>query len=273
MPRLLESWQIASVGIESAELIGLRTLLRRWTDLKSMMTGTILNAAGILIGGIAGLTLTRQMPARTQYTVKVLLGIFTIFIGLKMTFSSLGPGFGLVLKQLFIVVLALTLGRIVGRLVRVQKGLNFMGQYAQKRIATPDPSNQLSEGFVTCTILFCVGPIAILGAVQDGLDGQWQTLGIKAVMDGLATMAFVSMFGWGVILSVIPVVAYQGTLTLGARFLAPHLENPALLESVSATGGMLVFCVALIILEIRRIELGDYLPALAFAPVITWLWS
>lgn len=178
----------------------------------------------------------------------------------------------MVFKQLFIVVLSLTLGRLLGRWMRIQKGLGHLAQYAQKAIATPNRDNRLSEGFLTCTILFCVGPIAILGSVQDGLDGQWQTLGIKAVMDGLATMAFVSMFGWGVILSVIPVVAYQGTLTLGARWLAPHLENPALLESVSATGGMLVFCVALIILEVRRIELGDYLPSLVVAPLITWVW-
>jgi hypothetical protein len=115
--------------------------------------------------------------------------------------------------------------------------------------------------------------MAIIGSVQDGVDGQWQTLGIKGVMDGLATMAFVSTFGWGVILSVIPVVAYQGTLTLAAKLLAPMLENHALLDSVNATGGMLLFCVALVILEIRRIELGDYLPSLIFAPLLTWWWA
>jgi uncharacterized membrane protein YqgA involved in biofilm formation len=92
-------------------------------------------------------------------------------------------------------------------------------------------------------------------------------------MDGLATMAFVSTFGWGVMLSVIPVVAYQGTLTLGAKFAAPLLENHALLDSINGTGGMLLFCVALIILDLKKIELGDYLPSLLFAPLLTWLWS
>ena len=142
--------------------------------------------------------------------------------------------------------------------------------------ANPDKPQRWSEGFITCTILFCVGPMAILGAIQDGLDGQWQTLGAKALIDGLATMAFVGMFGWGSILAVIPVVAYQGSITLAAKLLAPVLQDPAnapLLASINATGGLLVFCIAMIILEIKKFELADYLPSLAFAPLITWLWK
>jgi uncharacterized membrane protein YqgA involved in biofilm formation len=90
-------------------------------------------------------------------------------------------------------------------------------------------------------------------------------------MDGLATMAFVTTFGWGVMLSVIPVVAYQGTITLSARFLGSLLEERGLIDSLNATGGMLVFCIALVILELKKIELADYLPSLAFAPLLTWL--
>jgi uncharacterized membrane protein YqgA involved in biofilm formation len=91
-------------------------------------------------------------------------------------------------------------------------------------------------------------------------------------MDGLATVAFAKVFGWGVLLSVIPVVAYQGTITLLAKLLEPYLRNPALLDSINGAGRMLVFCIALIILELKKIELADYLPSLAFAPLITWLW-
>lgn len=119
-----------------------------------------------------------------------------------------------------------------------------------------------------------MAPLGVLGALQDGLNGHWQALGIKSVMDGLATMALVSTFGWGVILSALPVLAYQGTLTLAARLLAPILQqNPLLLDSIQATGGLLVFCVALIILELKRIELADYLPSLVYAPLLAWLWS
>jgi uncharacterized membrane protein YqgA involved in biofilm formation len=236
--------------------------------------GTILNAAGILLGGILGLTLSRQLSHGRQVAIKGLLGVFTVYVGLKMTWTSLGGGVGAVARQLAIVLLALMLGRITGRLLHLQKFLNRLGQYAKAMLTktSPDTSARFGEGFITCSLLFCVGPMAILGAIQDGLSGQWQTLGIKGLMDGLATMAFVATFGWGAIMSVIPVVAYEGTITLCARLLEPFLRDRALLDSVNATGGLLVFCVALIILELRRIELADYLPSLLFAPLLAWLW-
>jgi uncharacterized protein len=239
--------------------------------------GTLLNALGILIGGVLGLTLRRQLTHPTQVALKGALGVLVIFVGLKTTWDNVGGGFGSVLKQMTIVILALMLGRITGRLLHLQKGLNHLGQYARQRFAkaTPDQSQNWSEGFITCTILFCVGPMAILGAIQDGLDGKWQTLGVKGLIDGLATMAFVGTFGWGAILAVVPVVAYQGTITLAARTLAPYFQDPAnwpMLHSINATGGLLVFCIALIILELKKIELADYLPSLAFAPFLTWLW-
>jgi len=241
------------------------------------MIGTIVNAAGILIGGILGLTLRRQFTAATQVGLKGALGVLVIFVGLKTTWTSLGGGLWPVTKQLIIVILALTLGRLTGRLLRLQKNLNSLGRYASDRFAKAgsEKTQRWSEGFITCTILFCVGPMAILGAVQDGL-GQWQTLGAKAIMDGLATMAFVGTFGWGAILAVVPVVAYQGTISLAAKTLEPFLRDPInapLLNALNATGGLLVFCIALIILELKKIELADYLPSLAWAPFIAWLWK
>ena len=238
------------------------------------MIGTILNAAGILLGGGLGLTLSRQLSSARQIALKGLLGVFTVYVGLRLTWMNVGGGLGATARQLLIVLLSLMLGRVAGRLLHLQKFLNGLGQYAKERIsqATPSSPQRFAEGFITCSLLFCVGPMAILGAIQDGLAGQWQTLGIKAVMDGLATMAFVPTFGGGVLLSVIPVVAYQGTVTLCAQFLAPFLRDHSLLESVNATGGLLVFCVALIILELRKVELADYLPSLVFAPLLTWIW-
>jgi uncharacterized membrane protein YqgA involved in biofilm formation len=237
-------------------------------------TGTVINAAGIVLGGLIGLLMRRQLTHATQVGLKGFLGVFVVFIGLKTTWTSLGGGFWLILKQLLIVILSLMLGRITGRLLHIQGGLNRLGRYAKERFVrgNADGNQRWSEGFITCTILFCVGPMAILGSIQDGLSGKWQTLGAKAVMDGLATMAFVGTFGWGAIMAVVPVVAYQGTITLAARFVAPWLRDPALMNSINATGGLLVFCIALVILELKKIELADYLPSLAFAPLITWLW-
>ena len=237
--------------------------------------GTLLNAAGILLGGLLGLALRRQFNANTQVLLKNILGLLVIWVGLSTTWKSLGGGVLGVARQMTIVVLALILGRLTGRLLHLQKGLNRLGEYAKDRFskASAGAPQKWSEGFITCTVLFCVGPMAILGSLQDGLDGKWQTLGIKAAMDGLATMAFVGSFGWSAILSVVPVVACQGTLTLAAKLLAPQLQYPGLIDSVNATGGLLVFCIALIIFEIRGIELADYLPSLAWAPLLTWVWK
>jgi len=238
-------------------------------------TGTILNALGILVGGALGLLLKRQLTLPTQVAIKGMLGVLVIFVGLKTTWDNLGGGgVGLILKQLTIVVLALTVGRLTGRLLRLQKGLNRLGQYARKKFsaATPDQTNRWSDGFITCSLLFCVSPMAILGAIQDGLTGRWQVLGAKSLLDGLATMAFVGTFGWGAICSVVPVVAYQGSIALAAKFLAPYVQDPALLMSINATAGLLVFCIAMIILDLKKFELADYLPSLAFAPLITWVW-
>ena len=240
----------------------------------TLPTGTLLNAAGILIGGMVGLTLRRQLTRPTQVALKGLLGVVVVIVGLKTTWTSLGGGFWLVLKQIAIVLLSLTFGRITGRWLHLQQGLNRLGQFAKAQFtrSSVDATQRWSEGFITCTILFCVGPMAILGSIQDGLSGRWQTLGAKALMDGLATMAFVGTFGWGAMLAVVPVVAYQGTITLAAKFVAPWLSDPALMNSINATGGLLVFCIALIILELKKIELADYLPSLLFAPLLTWLW-
>lgn len=238
------------------------------------MTGTFLNVAGILIGGLIGLCWKQQMSQTTQVALRGLLGVLTVYVGLRVVWLSLGGGLGAGAKQILILVLALTLGRIAGRLLRIQKGMNRLGQYAKQKFAAADPGRpvRMSEGFMTCTVLFCVAPLAILGAVQDGLAGQWQALGIKTLMDGLATLSFVRLFGWGSMVSALPVLSFQGTIFLGARLIEPWLREHALVESINMTGGMLVFCVALIILEFRKIELGDYLPSLGFAPLLTWIW-
>jgi len=238
------------------------------------MVGTILNGAAIVLGGIFGLVSRKQLSLTHQTALKVLLGVFTVYAGLSATWKGLNGSFLQILKQLGIVVLALTLGNLLGKLLRIQKGMNRLGQYARQIIsaARPDNPHRLNDGFMTGSILFCVAPLAYLGALQDGLAGDFKALAVKAVMDGLATMAFVTTFGWGIMLSVIPVLAWQGTLTLSVTLLRPFLESHALLDPVMATNGLLVFCVSLIIFELKKVQLADYLPSLAIAPLLAWLW-
>lgn len=238
------------------------------------MTGTIINAVAIIAGGTIGLTASRHISPQVQHIIKAGLGVFTVYAGLAMAWDGIGGRFGSVVKQVVIVMISLVLGNVIGRLIGIQRGLNKLGQYANDRFqkVRPGDANRFSDGFVTCSILFCVGPMALLGSIQDGLTGEYKTLAIKSVMDGLATMAFISTFGWGVILAVIPVIAYQGTITLGAAYLRPMIDDMSLINSINATGGLLVICVSLIIFEVRKVQLGDYMPSLVVAPVLTWLW-
>jgi uncharacterized protein len=242
-----------------------------------MIVGTILNVVGILVGGVLGLKRRQPLaPARESF-FKVALGVFSVWYGLRLTWLSLNGSFGHILKQLLIAVVALSLGKLTGRLLHLQKFSNSLGRSARERIAGAKPGapGLASDGFKTCTALFCAAPLGILGSVQDGLSGYFYPLIVKGVMDGLATMGFVTLFGWGAMLAALPVLALQGTITLVClQYFKPFLDTHGvgLVDSVNAVGGLLVFSVALVILELKKLELADYLPSLAFAPLLTWLW-
>jgi hypothetical protein len=245
-----------------------------WQYSRELMTGTILNAAGILIGSILGMALKQPLTAVTQQTWKLALGALTMFVGLRLTWISVGGGFLSVGRQLTIALLAMILGRLAGRGLRLQQGSNRLGQFAKDRIPSGDrpARHRRSDGFLVCAVLFCVTPLGLLGAVQDGLAAYWPTLAIKAAMDALAAMALVNLLGWGVMLSVVPLLAFQGTLSLVSHSLGCYVPLP-LLNSINATGGLLVFTVALVIWELKKVELVDYLPSLAFAPLLAWIWK
>jgi uncharacterized membrane protein YqgA involved in biofilm formation len=240
--------------------------------------GTILNVAAIILGGLTGLIVKKQPSPPTQSFFKVALGVGTVFFGLRLTWLSMGGSAGHVLKQLGIVLLSLSLGNLAGKLLRLQKMSNRIGQFTRDRMMAatkPENPDRFSDGFIVCALLFCAAPLGILGSIHNGLqpDYFWP-LAIKALMDGLATMSFAAMFGWGVILSAVPVLVFQGTITLVcARSLAPFLQAHGLTDSANATGGLLIFCVALLIFEVRKVPVTDYLPSLIFAPLLTWLFA
>lgn len=237
------------------------------------MTGTLINVGAILTGGILGLFLGKDLSEKTQFRIKMALGAFTIYLGFKTTWVSINGSFGQVLKQIVIVLLALILGNVIGKLLLIQKGLNRLGAYAREQWEhSQNRQSRFGEGFVTCSLLFCIGPMAIIGSLQDALANNIKILAIKSAMDGLATMAFVKTFGWGVILAAIPVLAYQGTITLGAEFLEPYLRNKDVLDSINATGGLLIVCTSVLILDFAKVPLADYLPSLIVAPLLTYWW-
>ncbi len=239
------------------------------------MTGIYLNVAGIVAGGLVGLARPKSLANATQFFAKTTLGALTVFFGLRLIWLSFNGTALQILKQFGVMLLALSLGKLLGQLLRLQKTSNRLGQYAREQLAAgaPGKADRFVTGFKVCSALFCAAPIGILGALHGSLSDYWAPLVIKAVLDGLAAMGFVSLFGWGVLFSAVPVLVLQGMISLAcARFLLPLLDAHRLTDSVNATGGFLIFCVALVIFEVRKIQVTDYLPSLAVAPLLTWWW-
>jgi uncharacterized protein len=245
------------------------------------VTGAILNAAGIVVGGLLGLARHTSLSLQAQAFFKLALGVFTVFFGLRLAWLSVGGSFPNVLKQIAIAFLAVMFGKLAGRLLRFQAASNHLGQYARGLIerTKPDDPLRFTNGLNACAILFCASPLGILGAVQDGLPGQpngvgyFYPLAVKGVMDGLAMMTFAKLFGWGGMLAALPVFVLQGSVTLACLlYLEPFLRTHGLVDSVNAVGGLIVCTVGLVIFEVRKVELADFLPSLAVAPLLTWLW-
>jgi len=236
------------------------------------VVGTILNVVGILFGGVSGMIRKAPMAASTQGLLKLLLGLATVVCGFWLLWRGLaGYPFPRMLLLLLLVVASMMIGRPLGRLMKLQKASNRLGRYARDRmeVATPGQPLPFSDTFNACTIVFCAAPLGIVGAMVDGLANLWFPLAVKAVMDGLATMGFVSLFGRASMAAALPVLAFQGTIALACRlFVGPWLVSVDLLGPVIATAGVLMFSVALVILESKRIELADYLPSLLVAPLL-----
>lgn len=239
------------------------------------MLGTFVNVGGILAGGLAGLFWQKPLSPALEARLRILLAALTVFFGLRLTWMSFSGSFWQLARQFLILLFALSLGKIIGHLLGLQAISNRLGRRARELIseAKPGTPGLVGKGFKTCAILFCASPLGILGSIQDGLSQYYYPLGVKAAVDGLASLGFVSLFGWGFLLCVVPVLVFQGALTLvSARLLEPLLAAHALSNSVNAVGGLLVFCVALVMLGLKRIELADYLPSLIIAPLLTWAW-
>lgn len=238
------------------------------------MIGTIINAVAIVLGAAFGFARKEPLSAVNQNFFKVGLGAFTVYYGLRLTWIGLNGSFGQILLQLMVAVVAMMIGKQIGRLMHLQEWSNRLGRTARDHIAAPDPDPQrrFNDGFRTCAVLFCAAPLGILGAVSEGISNYSAPLILKAVMEGLAAMGFVRMFGWGVALSAVPVLALQGGITIMCeKGLGPWLLSLQLTNSINATAGLLIFSVGLVIFELKKIELADYLPSLAIAPLLTWL--
>jgi uncharacterized protein len=231
------------------------------------LTGTLLNVATVLIGTLVGLLLGARMPARMQSSLTTGLGLFTLLIGLSMglrifTDPVARPGDDLA------VLGAVLLGVAVGELLRLHDGLEWLGGWFQRRLAGNDQlrPSRIAEGFVTASLVFCVGPLTILGSLANGLTGDVQLLAIKSLLDGVASIAFAAALGPGVALSALTVLVVQGGIAGGAFLLRGVMDEPTIL-AVTAAGGVILLGVALRLLDVKPVRVASFLPALLLAPI------
>ena len=224
----------------------------------SSVNGTLLNALTVLLGGTIGSLAGNRLPQRIHEALFGVLGLFTVLIGLLSALTTKNP---------LILLGSLLLGTIVGEIINVESGLERAGDWLQKRLARS--GSTLSEAFVSASLVFCVGPLSILGSLDNGLSGDTTKLVIKATLDGFAALAFGATLGWGVLLAIITVLLYQGGLSLGAHAIAPLLmSNAGAITELTATGGLILVAVGLKLLKIRDLRVANYLPALVVAPLL-----
>lgn len=238
--------------------------------------GAFLNGLGILAGALFGFTQRQPLSVRVQNFFKAALGAATVFLGLYLIWLNVSGTVASGLKQLFLGAAAVVVGYCIGKLFGLQKISNRVGRYAANLIsnAQKNPPAKPADGFTAATILFCAAPLGIIGAVTDGLSGFFYLLALKAVMDGLATASFVKLFRWPVVLAAFPVLAFLNGLAFVTHIYAtPFLAAHHWLTIVNVAAGFIVCATALVIFEIRRVELANYLPALAVAPLLARLFN
>ncbi|MGH3423880.1 MAG: DUF554 domain-containing protein [Nocardioidaceae bacterium] len=235
--------------------------------------GTAINVAAVLVGSSVGMLLGHRLPPRTRTVVTDALGLVTLLIAalsaMAVTDHVLTDAVGADAPVL-IVLGAVLIGGIAGSLLRIEDRIEGLGGWMQVRLAREHGEDraQFIEGFVTASLIFCVGPLTILGSINEGLGHGAQELVLKSVLDGFASIAFAASFGLGVMAAAFSVVAVQGSLTVLGVLLGSFVPEPHLV-ALTATGGVLLAGVGLRLLHLRPVAVGDLLPALVVAPLLT----
>jgi hypothetical protein len=220
----------------------------------------------VLAGTLIGVLIGRRLPSGIQERVLAGLGLVTLVLGVDnaLQWRDTSP---------IIVIGAVLLGGLVGEALGIERRLGRLGDYAQAKLSRGSHS-RVSEGFVTASLLFCVGPLTVVGSIQDGLTGDYSTLASKALLDGFAAIAFASTLGWGVGLAAVTVFVIQGGISLGAGLFENILsEGSEALAALVSAGGILIIGISLKLLALKDVKVGNFLPALVFAPAIVGVVS
>ena len=224
-----------------------------------ILLGTIANAGAIIIGGIAGSFFRKGISERFSNIIMTVLGLFTLVLGMMFAVDS---------QNALVVVFSLVIGSVIGEWIDIEKRMNDLGDYVQDKLNSGEGS--FSKGFVTASLLYCVGTMSIMGPLQSGLMNDHKILLMKSILDGTISVVFASTLGIGVVLSSLPVLVYQGSIALLASSVAPYLSE-AVITEMTAVGGVLLVGMGINLLEIRKLKVGNMLPAI-FLPIILMLF-
>jgi uncharacterized membrane protein YqgA involved in biofilm formation len=223
------------------------------------VTGTFINVGTVLAGTAIGTAVGGRLPEGIQARVMAGLGMVTLVIGIDsaLAWNDTNPLY---------VLGGVLVGGILGEALGIERWLGRLGDRIQRAVAA-DEHSRVSEGFVTASLLFCVGPLTVLGSIEDGLTDEYTQLATKSVLDGFASIALAAALGWGVGLAAVTVLVVQGALTLGASAFDSVLTGETL-DALTSAGGILIIGISLKLLDVRDVSVGNFLPALVVTPVI-----
>jgi uncharacterized membrane protein YqgA involved in biofilm formation len=239
--------------------------------------GTLLNVVAVVLGGTVGTLLGDRLPARVRDVVTDGLGLVTLMVGGLNAAAVLDPALEDEVSRgvpILIVLASVVIGGVIGASLRLEARLEGLGAILQRRLAggqgSPERRRLFIEGYVTASLVFCVGPLTILGSLQDGIGDGIELLALKSVLDGFAALAFAASLGWGVVASALTVLVFQGALTLLGAVVGEVMTDGQV-AALTATGGVLLLGVGLRLLRIKQLPVADLLPALLAAPLLTAL--
>ena len=231
--------------------------LSGWLILRPALgVGTAINVVAVLVGGGIGTLVGAQLPERMRETAMQAIGIVTLLVGIQSFLRF---------DNVLVPLVSVILGLVVGELLGIDAALNRFGDSLERRFSKG--GSPVSRAFVTTSLLFCVGPLATLGSLQDGISGDYELLAVKSALDFVAALSFASVLGWGVLLSAGSVLMVQGGLTLAGAAFGSFMDEPMIL-AMTATGGVVLLGLGLILLELKEVRVANMLPALIVAPLL-----
>ncbi|KAF5046043.1 putative membrane protein YdfK [bioreactor metagenome] len=223
------------------------------------MLGTIVNALAIVVGGIIGIIFKNIIPDKLSESLLKATGLAVVTVGIRLSLAG---------ENLTLLIISVIAGTLIGELLDIEGRLDRLGQNIEGRLKNKD--SNITAGFVSCTLVYCVGSMSIMGAIQSGLTGNHEILFSKALIDGIVSISMAVSMGVGVIFSSISVLLYQGLLTILAQFVQ-SLLSPEVISEMTAVGGTVIMAIGLNFLEIKRVKVGNMLPAI-FLPILYFIF-